>query len=392
MLTYYFQAVLGWSPLHTGLAFLPAERRSVRLGVLRLRRPRPHPLRPAGWWRPASHLPVPALGILSTLSLDSGYLTTVLPAMVLLGLGMGGVFTPAIQIVTSGVSPATPASRRRWPTSRCRSAARSVSPSSTASLSPRPTATPDSPDPRAALVHGYATSAGWVAAALAAVVVLVVTGLRQTSPPSDRIRARWTIDRSMEQRRSSAMTVELNHTIVHVSDKNAAAEDLAEILGVAPPTTYGPFRVLTLANGVSLDFADDHGEPDGQHYAFLVSEEEFDAIQAADRRPRPDVLGRPLPPARRRDQHQRRRPRPVLGGPGRPQPRDHHGAVRRLRPRTRPPAALNSPAPAGPRRSCRPDGLGRRPGPSPRSTAGESLTCPVDVRRREGVRGVGAVP
>ena len=75
------------------------------------------------------------------------------------------------------------------------------------------------------------------------------------------------------------MSVQLNHTIVHVSDKDRAAEDLAEILGVAPPTTYGPFRVLELANGVSLDFADDHGAPDGQHYAFLVDEDEFDAIQ-----------------------------------------------------------------------------------------------------------------
>ncbi len=74
------------------------------------------------------------------------------------------------------------------------------------------------------------------------------------------------------------MTVRLNHTIVHVSDKHRAAADLAEILGVAAPTTYGPFRVLTLGNDVSLDFADDHGEPDHQHYAFLVSEEEFGAI------------------------------------------------------------------------------------------------------------------
>jgi catechol 2,3-dioxygenase-like lactoylglutathione lyase family enzyme len=74
------------------------------------------------------------------------------------------------------------------------------------------------------------------------------------------------------------MSVELNHTIVLVSDKNAAAEELAEVLGVARPTSYGPFRVLTLSNGVSLDFADDHGEPNGQHYAFMVSEEEFDEI------------------------------------------------------------------------------------------------------------------
>jgi catechol 2,3-dioxygenase-like lactoylglutathione lyase family enzyme len=74
------------------------------------------------------------------------------------------------------------------------------------------------------------------------------------------------------------MSVQLNHTIVHVSDKHRAAEDLAEILGVDPPTSYGPFRVLALGNGVSLDFADDHGPPDHQHYAFLVGEEEFDAI------------------------------------------------------------------------------------------------------------------
>jgi hypothetical protein len=75
------------------------------------------------------------------------------------------------------------------------------------------------------------------------------------------------------------MSIELNHTIVHVTDKDRAAEDLAEILGVEKPTSYGPFRVLTLANGVSLDFADDHGEPHPQHYAFLVGDDEFAAIQ-----------------------------------------------------------------------------------------------------------------
>jgi catechol 2,3-dioxygenase-like lactoylglutathione lyase family enzyme len=75
------------------------------------------------------------------------------------------------------------------------------------------------------------------------------------------------------------MTVQLNHTIVRVSDKDRASEELAEILGLARPTTYGPFRVLELSNGVSLDFADDHGAPDGQHYAFLVDDGAFDAIR-----------------------------------------------------------------------------------------------------------------
>jgi catechol 2,3-dioxygenase-like lactoylglutathione lyase family enzyme len=71
---------------------------------------------------------------------------------------------------------------------------------------------------------------------------------------------------------------QLNHTIVNVRDKHASARFLAEVLGVAQPTTYGPFSVVQVDNDVSLDFADDHGEIRPQHYAFLVAEDEFDAI------------------------------------------------------------------------------------------------------------------
>ena len=76
------------------------------------------------------------------------------------------------------------------------------------------------------------------------------------------------------------MPVELNHTIVHATDKHASARFLADVLGLAEPTTYGPFVVVEVANKVSLDFADDQA-PDGfqrMHYAFLVSDEEFDEI------------------------------------------------------------------------------------------------------------------
>jgi catechol 2,3-dioxygenase-like lactoylglutathione lyase family enzyme len=76
------------------------------------------------------------------------------------------------------------------------------------------------------------------------------------------------------------MSVQLNHTIVRVRDKNEAAEFFADILGVPSATEYGPFRVLELANHVSLDFADDHGQPVPTHYAFLVTEAEFDQILA----------------------------------------------------------------------------------------------------------------
>jgi catechol 2,3-dioxygenase-like lactoylglutathione lyase family enzyme len=74
------------------------------------------------------------------------------------------------------------------------------------------------------------------------------------------------------------MAVQLNHTIVSVRDKNEAARFFAEILGLPEPSSYGPFRVLELANGVSLDFTDDHGPVVPRHYAFLVDDPDFDEI------------------------------------------------------------------------------------------------------------------
>ena len=74
------------------------------------------------------------------------------------------------------------------------------------------------------------------------------------------------------------MAVQMNHTIVRVRDKQESATFLAGILGLPDPTSYGPFLVVQTANDVSLDFADDQGPPIPQHYAFLVSESEFDEI------------------------------------------------------------------------------------------------------------------
>ena len=74
------------------------------------------------------------------------------------------------------------------------------------------------------------------------------------------------------------MSVELNHTLVHTSDIWAAARDVATVLGLPEPTPYGPFAVLQLDNGASLDFIDEPGEIQPQHYAFLVGEDDFDAI------------------------------------------------------------------------------------------------------------------
>ncbi|MGH3789068.1 MAG: VOC family protein [Pseudonocardiaceae bacterium] len=74
------------------------------------------------------------------------------------------------------------------------------------------------------------------------------------------------------------MTVELNHTIVAARDKAASAMFLTDLLGLPAPTPFGPFLVVTLSNGVSLDFLETSDDIQPQHYAFLVSEAEFDTI------------------------------------------------------------------------------------------------------------------
>ena len=74
------------------------------------------------------------------------------------------------------------------------------------------------------------------------------------------------------------MTVQLNHTIVWVRDRQETADFLVEILGLEPPTEYGPFLVVQVDNDVSLDYAHTDEDIHPQHYAFLVTEPEFDTV------------------------------------------------------------------------------------------------------------------
>ena len=75
------------------------------------------------------------------------------------------------------------------------------------------------------------------------------------------------------------MSVELNHTIVPARDPEASAQFLADVLGlpVDPPVAH--FTPITLANRATLDY-DQRDEFESHHYAFLVSDEEFDAAFA----------------------------------------------------------------------------------------------------------------
>jgi len=78
------------------------------------------------------------------------------------------------------------------------------------------------------------------------------------------------------------MTISFNHTIVASRDKHQSAEFLAELFGLPDPKPFGHFMVVALEHGASLDYADaaEGEEIRRQHYAFLVSEEDFDAIYA----------------------------------------------------------------------------------------------------------------
>jgi catechol 2,3-dioxygenase-like lactoylglutathione lyase family enzyme len=72
------------------------------------------------------------------------------------------------------------------------------------------------------------------------------------------------------------MTIELNHTIVPARDPQASARFLADILGLPVDPPLAHFTPVTLTNHVSLDF--DHADDvTKQHYAFLLSEPEFEA-------------------------------------------------------------------------------------------------------------------
>ena len=70
---------------------------------------------------------------------------------------------------------------------------------------------------------------------------------------------------------------EFNHTIVWCSDKQRSADFLTSLIGLPPARKFMHFLVVDLKNGVSLDYYQKEGPVAQQHYAFLVSDGEFDA-------------------------------------------------------------------------------------------------------------------
>jgi catechol 2,3-dioxygenase-like lactoylglutathione lyase family enzyme len=74
------------------------------------------------------------------------------------------------------------------------------------------------------------------------------------------------------------MPIELNHTIVPGRDKVAAARFFATILGLPfEEDAIGHFAPVRVNESLTLDFANSHTF-ESHHYAFKVSEADFDAM------------------------------------------------------------------------------------------------------------------
>ena len=103
-LTYYLQQTKGFSPIETGLAYLPMTAAimitATSVNVKFLAKTGPRPLLVLGM----------ALGTLAMvwfaqLETDSSYVGHVMPGLIIMGIGMGNIFAPAISSATYGVAP-----------------------------------------------------------------------------------------------------------------------------------------------------------------------------------------------------------------------------------------------------------------------------------------------
>src|SRR5476649_2171468 len=122
------------------------------------------------------------------------------------------------------------------------------------------------------------------------------------------------------------MAVKLNHTLVDSRDRDSSALFLSEMLGIDPPLVLGPFALVKVGDELTLDFRNVEHEIKPQHYAFLVSEPEFDEIFARIEKHQLDFWADPHKhPAR--DQSLGRRPRRLFRGSQWPPARSDHAFV-----------------------------------------------------------------
>ncbi|MEV3933770.1 MFS transporter [Streptomyces sp. NPDC049944] len=103
-LTYYLQVVKGYSPVKTGFAFMPMIvgmiTGSTQIGARLMTRVPPRLLMGPGFLTAAV-----GMLLLTQLDIDTSYAAVILPGQLLLGLGMGAAFMPAMSLATHGIEP-----------------------------------------------------------------------------------------------------------------------------------------------------------------------------------------------------------------------------------------------------------------------------------------------
>jgi EmrB/QacA subfamily drug resistance transporter len=179
-LTYYLQVVLRYSPLQAGLAFLPLALASQAgsWGIANVLMPR----LPARWiMAPGALVAAAGMIVLTQMGVASGYVSHVLPAEVLLGVGIACVMAPAFNVGTLGVNPreagvaaATVNAATQVGASLGTALLNTIAAGASATYLAGGQASQQVL--RQALVHGYATASAWAAGILllAAVAILIL--------------------------------------------------------------------------------------------------------------------------------------------------------------------------------------------------------------------------
>jgi EmrB/QacA subfamily drug resistance transporter len=194
-LTFYLQGILTYSPIRSGFSFLPmtaAVVMNANIASRLLTRVRPRLLLGGGMLLMSA-----GLLWLTQLDADSSYLTHVVPALVLMGLGLGWTMVPAISTATANVQPAdTGVASAMVNTSQQVGASIGTSLMSTiaasATASYFDTHTRDAITAVSGVVHGYNVATAWAAGILLAGSVIVVAlvstgklGSSQAAPAKD---------------------------------------------------------------------------------------------------------------------------------------------------------------------------------------------------------------
>ena len=178
-LTYDFQVVMHYTPLQAGLAFLPITVASQAGSWLIARRLMPL-TPPRALMAPGALVAAAGLVLLTQLHAGSSFVSVVLPAELLLGLGLSTAMVPAFSVATHGVDPreagvasATVNAAQQVGASLGVAVLNTIAASATAAyLGPR----------TEAVLHGFAQATGWGAAIMVLSAVVAALLIRAPRP------------------------------------------------------------------------------------------------------------------------------------------------------------------------------------------------------------------